>query len=61
MSADRMATIEAESDVRCAGMTAWEFKPFVIAHPEVAWSMLTGIARRLRDAEERAEGLMQQA
>ena len=55
MSADRMATVVADGDVRCAGMTAWEFRPFVIAHPEVAWTMLCSIAARLRDAEERAE------
>jgi CRP-like cAMP-binding protein len=57
MSADRMATVVADGDVRCAGMTAWEFRPFVIAHPEVAWTMLSSIAARLRDAEERAEAL----
>ena len=57
MSADRMATVVADGDVRCAGMTAWEFRPFVVAHPEVAWTMLSSIAARLRDAEERAEAL----
>ena len=60
MSADRMATIVADTEVRCAGMTAWEFKPFVVAHPEVAWAMLASIAGRLRAAEERAEALMPQ-
>jgi CRP/FNR family cyclic AMP-dependent transcriptional regulator len=60
MSADRMATIDAQTDVRCAGMTAWEFKPFVVEHPEVAWAMLTNIAARLRAAEERAEALTKQ-
>ena len=59
MSADRMATVVADGEVRCAGMTAWEFRPFVIAHPEVAWTMLGSIAARLRNAEERAEGLTQ--
>ena len=57
MSADRMATVVADGDVRCAGITAWEFRPFIIAHPEVAWTMLASIASRLRTAEERAEGL----
>jgi CRP-like cAMP-binding protein len=61
MSADRMATVVADGDVRCAGMTAWEFRPFVIAHPEVAWTMLGSIAARLRNAEERAEGLTHSA
>ena len=45
----------ADGPVRCAGMTAWEFRPFVIGHPEAAWSMLGTIAARLRQAEERAE------
>ena len=52
-----MATIVADGPVRCAGMTAWEFRPFVIGHPEVAWTMLGTIAARLRKAEERAEAL----
>ena len=51
MSADRAATITAESDVRCASMTAWEFKPFVIGHPEVAWVLLQNVAARLREAQ----------
>jgi CRP-like cAMP-binding protein len=58
MTADRVATIVAESDVRCASMTAWEFKPFVTGHPEVAWTMLKRVAERLRAAEARAESLV---
>ena len=57
MAADRIATIVADGPVRCAGMTAWEFRPFVLGHPEVAWTMLGSIAGRLRKAEERAEAL----
>lgn len=55
MSADRAATITSESDVRCASMTAWEFKPFLIGHPEVAWVMLQSVAGRLREAQSRAD------
>lgn len=33
----RSATIVAGTDLRCRGMSAWEFKPFVEEHPEVAW------------------------
>ncbi len=57
MSADRVATIVAETDVRCASMTAWEFKPFVVGHPEVAWVMLKNVAERLRAAEARADSV----
>src|SRR3954468_4709666 len=31
------ATVTATDDVRAAGMTAWQFKPFVLEPPEVAW------------------------
>jgi CRP/FNR family transcriptional regulator len=47
----RSATIVAATDVRCVGMTAWDFKPFVERHPEIAWTLLQTLARRLRDAE----------
>jgi CRP-like cAMP-binding protein len=40
--------------LHCAGMTAWNFRPFVGYHPEVAWSLLKTLAQRLRAAEARA-------
>jgi CRP/FNR family transcriptional regulator, cyclic AMP receptor protein len=52
----RSATIVAGTDLRCRGMTAWEFKPFVQEHPEVAWPLLETLAARLRESEARAEG-----
>jgi CRP/FNR family transcriptional regulator, cyclic AMP receptor protein len=50
----RSATIVATTDLRCRGMTAWEFRPFVQEHSEVAWPLLETIVARLRDAEDRA-------
>jgi CRP-like cAMP-binding protein len=47
----RSATIVAATDLRCYGLTAWEFRPFVEEHPQVAWSLLQTLARRLRDAQ----------
>ena len=47
----RTATITAVTDLRCVGMTAWEFKPFVQEHPDVAWALLQGLAGRVRSAE----------
>jgi CRP/FNR family transcriptional regulator, cyclic AMP receptor protein len=44
----RTATIVAETDLHCYGMTAWEFRPFVLAHPDVAWTLLTTLAQRVR-------------
>ena len=52
----RSATIVAGTDLRCRGMTAWEFRPFVQEHPEVAWPLLETLAARLREAEVRAGG-----
>lgn len=52
-SGPRSATIVATTDLRCQGLTAWEFRPFVEAHPEVAWPMLETLAARLREAEQR--------
>jgi CRP/FNR family transcriptional regulator len=47
----RSATVVATSDLRCRGMTAWEFKPFVEEHPDVAWALLQTLVGRLREAE----------
>jgi CRP-like cAMP-binding protein len=52
-SGPRSATIVATTDLRCRGMSAWEFKPFVEEHPEVAWALLETFVRRLREAEEK--------
>jgi CRP/FNR family cyclic AMP-dependent transcriptional regulator len=47
----RTATVTAKTDVVLAAMTAWQFRPFVVAHPEVAWTLLQRLARRLREAQ----------
>jgi CRP/FNR family transcriptional regulator, cyclic AMP receptor protein len=52
-SGPRSATIVASTDLRCRGMSAWEFRPFVEEHPEVAWALLETLAGRLREAEFR--------
>jgi CRP-like cAMP-binding protein len=49
----RSASITAGDGLRCAGMTAWNFKPFVQDHPEIAWALLKTLAQRLRAAEAR--------
>jgi len=46
----RSSSVVAKTDARVAGLTAWKFKPFVLEHPEVAWSLLETLARRLADA-----------
>jgi CRP/FNR family transcriptional regulator, cyclic AMP receptor protein len=54
--APRSATVTAVTDVRLAHLSAWDFRPFVIEHPEVAWDLLRTLAQRLREAEQRAAG-----
>jgi CRP/FNR family transcriptional regulator, cyclic AMP receptor protein len=46
----RTATITADGELRCATMTSWDFKSFVIDHPKVAWAMLQTLAQRLRES-----------
>jgi CRP-like cAMP-binding protein len=47
----RSAQVTAETDLRCAGMTAWNFKPFLREHPDLVWALLETLVRRLRDAD----------
>jgi CRP/FNR family cyclic AMP-dependent transcriptional regulator len=48
----RSATVIADTELRCYGLTPWEFRPFVEEHPKVAWKLLQALARRLRTTEE---------
>jgi CRP-like cAMP-binding protein len=51
----RSATVTAKTDVVLAAMSAWQFRPFVLAHPQVAWMLLQRLARRLREAQAPVE------
>jgi CRP/FNR family transcriptional regulator, cyclic AMP receptor protein len=53
---DRTATITAETDVRCYGMTMWDFRPLVEANASIAWEMLQSLAQKLREAERAQTG-----
>jgi CRP/FNR family transcriptional regulator, cyclic AMP receptor protein len=50
---DRSASVVAEDDLRCAAMTMWHFRPFVKAHPDVAWGLLTALVKRVRASRAR--------
>jgi CRP-like cAMP-binding protein len=52
----RSASIAADGSLRCAGMTAWHFRPFIRDHPDIAWALLKELARRLRQAEAAPAG-----
>ena len=47
----RSATVTASSELRCRGMSSWDFQPFVEEHPEVAWPLMVHLVARLREAE----------
>jgi CRP/FNR family transcriptional regulator, cyclic AMP receptor protein len=50
---DRMASVHAEGELRCAAMAPWTFRPFVRDHPDIAWALLTALVKRLRETQAR--------
>jgi CRP-like cAMP-binding protein len=50
----RTATVIAESPLRVYGLTSWQFTPLLEQHPSIALKVAKMLARRLREAEERA-------
>ncbi len=46
----RMATITADSDLVCYGLTYWDFRPVVKANGVIGWKLLQGMAKLLRAA-----------
>jgi CRP/FNR family transcriptional regulator, cyclic AMP receptor protein len=51
---DRTATITADSDLRCLGMTSWDFRPLVESNGTIAWKLMRAIARKIQAAEASA-------
>ena len=49
---DRTATITAESELRCYGMTFWDFRPLVESNASIAWKLLQAMAAKLKEAEQ---------
>jgi CRP-like cAMP-binding protein len=48
----RMAEVTAETDLECYALTAWQFRPFVQDHPDVAWALMQSLVQRIvRDAK----------
>jgi CRP-like cAMP-binding protein len=48
----RTATVTADTDLKCVGLTAWEFRPFLVEHPDVAWQVMGTMARRIAESPE---------
>jgi Pyruvate phosphate dikinase, AMP/ATP-binding domain/Cyclic nucleotide-binding domain len=47
----RSATITADTDLVCHGLTYWEFRPLVQHNATIAWNLLQTLAKRLRTAQ----------
>jgi CRP-like cAMP-binding protein len=45
--ADRTATITAEGELVCWGMTPWTFRPIVESNASIAWKLLQALAKML--------------
>jgi CRP-like cAMP-binding protein len=50
----RTASVVAESPMRVFGLTSWQFTPLLAQNPGMAVKVAKDLARRLREAEERA-------
>ncbi len=49
----RSATVVADTELQCHGLSAWAFRPLVEQHAEIAWPVLETLVARLREAEQR--------
>ena len=47
----RTATVKAETELRCWGMTFWDFRPLVESNASIAWKLLQVMGKRLQEAE----------
>ncbi len=53
----RMADVTADTDLRCYALAAWQFRPFVQDHPDVAWALLQSLVKRVvRDTRPTSTG-----
>lgn len=50
----RSATVVADTDLMCYGLTFWEFRPLVEGNGTLGWKLLQALAKRLRETEGEA-------
>src|SRR3954447_9895335 len=48
----RTATVTADTDLRCWGMTSWEFRRLVETNATISWKVLESTALKLRAAQQ---------
>jgi CRP-like cAMP-binding protein len=47
----RSATVTADSELVCYGLTYWDFRPLVQKNAAIGWKLLQSMAKKLRVAE----------
>jgi len=52
----RSATVTAETDLRCWGLSAWEFRPIAQTNATIAWNLLQSVVRYIRSAAGDGQG-----
>ena len=48
---ERTATVTADTELRCWGMTFWDFRPLVESNASIAWKLLQVMGKRLQEAQ----------
>jgi len=48
----RMATVTADTDLRCYGMTSWAFRQLAESNAGLAWALLKSTMERVRELEQ---------
>jgi hypothetical protein len=51
----RSATVTADDELVCHGITLWDFRPLVQNNAAVAWTLLQTLARMLREATDASQ------
>jgi pyruvate,water dikinase len=52
----RSATVTADGELVCQGITLWDFQPLVQGSPAMAWTLLQTLARMLRETNDPQAG-----
>lgn len=52
----RSATVTAETDLRCFGLSSWEFRPIAQTNATIAWNLLQSVVAYVRSAGRGGQG-----
>jgi CRP/FNR family transcriptional regulator, cyclic AMP receptor protein len=48
---DRTATVTAEGELRCYGLTSWAFRPIIEENASLGWKLLQSLGKMLSDRQ----------